>query len=69
MLTVDSTSWVAARAGLRDVPWSVVIAQDELGTIDMFEQLADGTLAKPGAGPADVGTFCAFLSMLIETFA
>ncbi|HWE23951.1 MAG TPA: ATP-binding protein [Myxococcales bacterium] len=29
MLTVDSTSWVAARAGLRDVPWSVVIAQDD----------------------------------------
>jgi PAS domain S-box-containing protein len=29
MLTVDSTRWLAARAGLRDVPWSVVIAQDD----------------------------------------
>jgi PAS domain S-box-containing protein len=28
-LAVDSTRWLMARAGLRDVPWSVVIAQDD----------------------------------------
>jgi PAS domain S-box-containing protein len=29
MLTVESTRWLTARAALRDVPWSVVIAQDD----------------------------------------
>jgi PAS domain S-box-containing protein len=29
MVAADGTRWLAARAGLRDVPWSILIAQDD----------------------------------------